>query len=160
MSSPLSGNQASVDVNIRVTSPDGIIFEKKIVRKAMGIVGREVQKEARGLVAHGGGSHPGEYPGTVSGFLSRSIAYKVSKPGFLVVVRPQRPSAFGGKEFYPYFLHYGVHTASRKKSHKKHAADTAFRVAPRRNYMSDALENKSARVRAVITAAVKDALGA
>lgn len=156
----MNRQQAIIDIGIREASKFGIVFEKKYMRRAMTILGREVQKEARGLVSHGGGSKPDTYPGKISGKLGKSIGYRVSRPGFLVTIAPRRAADFGGKEFYPAFLHYGVHKAKRRKDHKAHPEGTPFRVAPRKNYMTDALEHKKDRVRAVILEAVTKGLHA
>lgn len=106
-----------------------IDFRKVHVRKAMGRIGRVVQFRARRLVARRAISDPGDYPGIESGDLVRSIGYKVSKPGFLVIVRPEKTA--GMKEFYPAFLWYGAEGRSRGGD-----------LAPRKNYMIDSMNIK------------------
>ena len=152
-------NQSIVDVDIRIESPKGIRFDKQYMRAGMKILGREVQKEARNLVNHRGGSKADEFPAKVTGTLSRSIGYKIGSGGFYVVVQPRRTTGFGEKEFYPAFLHHGVRR-NRKKNHKKQSADTPYRIEPRKNYMAETLERKRERVRQVIGEAIQRGLQA
>ncbi len=145
----IGSSTASVRINIREISPHGIVFEKKYVRAAMRILGGEVQAEARKLVARPSVSQPGDYPGKKTGRLQKAIKYQVSKPGFLVIIAPMdKTGLFKKNQFYPAFLNYG---ANRKRGGK---------LAPRANYMADALAAKSDRVRSVLRSAIEKALHA
>lgn len=151
-------------------------FDKKAIRKGMRLVGALVRREARALVnQRGTRSAGGEYPTRDEGLLYRSIRAKVSRPGFLVKIAPQKIA--GMKDFYPAYLHYGVKQGGRlkavpqiaigKKSRRKkgeRAAALAARAAgawslePRKNFMADALESSSGRVQQILRQAFADAL--
>ena len=118
-----------------------IDFDRRPVRKAMAKLGREVQKGARRRVARRAISGAGQYPGRQTGLLWRSIKYKVSKPGFLVRIAPQKIE--GMYAFYPAFLFYG----SRKRA-----------LSPRKNYMEDELTARRAETQRVLQATLKTAL--
>ena len=134
-----------------------LVFHKPEMRRGMQAIGRMIQKAAQMLVNGQATSKPGEYPARAAGRLSRSIRPQVSRSGFMVVIRPQRKADFGGKEFYPAFLHYGARYA-RNKGHAKHTTG-AFRVQPRRNYMVDALEARQARAQQILLECVKKGVG-
>ena len=132
-------------------------FDKKEIRKAMRRAGALVRADARKLVGKRGASAQGEYPGLGKGRLRRSITYRVSRPGFMVKIEPQKTADM--KYFYPAFLWYGVRRdAKRGKSHKKQAATGAWRIAPRANYMVDALNRRADNVRAILRQAFAEAL--
>lgn len=139
-----------------ITGHSRIDFDKKKIRKAMRKFGAEIRKESRRLVARRAISAAGEYPGRDSGELFRSIKVKVSRPGFLVRISPEKTA--GMKDFYPAFLYYGVTGKSRRSDHKEQAKDGKWRIAPRRNYMVDALESRRDFVQAGLRAALQDAL--
>lgn len=148
-----------LETNVTIDGFDRIDFDRKKVRKAMGTLGRDVQKESRRLIARRAISGAGEYPGRQSGTLLRSIRYKVSKPGFMVVVGPIRTPEMG-KDFYPAFLHYGIRrhrVASIAKRHGKQP-EGPYRLAPRKNFMTDALERRQQNARSVLRGALQDAL--
>lgn len=128
------------ETNVTIEGHSRIDFDRKKIRKAMRSLGADVRKEARRLVARRAISGAGEYPGRQTGRLMRSIKARVSKPGFLVRVAPTKTSEM--KDFYPAFLGYGVRG----------------RIEKRGNYMTDALEHRSANVRNVLRAALQDAL--
>jgi hypothetical protein len=131
------------EVNVGWEGFSRIDFDKVKIRKAMRTIGRDVQKQARKLVAkRGRASSPGQAPSRASGVLQRSIKVKVSRPGFLVRVAPEKTPAMG-KDFYPAFLHYG----SEKNNLK-----------PRSNYMVDALEIRRSHARSVLSSALQNAL--
>lgn len=133
-------------------------FDKKEIRKTMRQAGRVVQAEGRRLVSKGGPSRRGEYPARRTGRLRRSITYRVSRPGFLVKIEPKKTAAMGD-DFYPAYLFYGVRRgAKRGKSHAKQASTGGWRIAPRRNFMEDALDNRAGRVRALLSRAFSQAL--
>lgn len=130
------------EVNATLFGHSRIDFDGKQIRKTMRLLGREVQKEARRMVARRAISNPGEYPGKQAGVLFRSIRYKVSRPGFLVRIMPYKTPEMGD-DFYPAYLLYG----SKKRD-----------LAKRGNYMVDALKAKREISRNAIKNALKDAL--
>ncbi len=129
------------EVNVKFEGFSRIDFDKKKIRKTMRVLGRDVQKTARRLVARRAISGAGEYPGRQTGRMWRAIKYKVSKPGFLVKVMPEKTSDM--QDYYPAFLLYG----SKKRD-----------LAPRKNYMTDALESRRDVVRSALRNALQDSL--
>ncbi|SAL20667.1 hypothetical protein AWB70_01058 [Caballeronia cordobensis] len=139
-----------VEVHVGWTGHTRIDFDKKKIRKVMRARGRDIQKEARRLVARRAVSAPGEYPGRDTGTLWRSIKSKVSRSGFLVRIAPQKTPEMGG-DFYPAFLWYGV----RRKGGDE---GSAWRIDPRANYMTEALDRRREVSQSTIKAALQDAL--
>lgn len=131
-----------LEINATLLGHSRIDFDGKQIRKTMRLLGREVQKEARRLVARRAISGAGDYPGRQTGAMWRAIKYRVSKPGFLVRIQPDKTEEMG-KDFYPAFLSYG----SKKRN-----------LAKRRNFMTDALESRRDMARSAIKRALKDAL--
>ena len=131
-----------LELNATLEGFSRIDFDRKKIRKTMRLLGREVKKEARRLEARRAISGAGDYPGRQTGTLWRAIRYRVSKPGFLVRIQPDKTPEMG-PAFYPAFLRYG----SAKRN-----------LAPRGNYMTDALEARRATARDAIKRALKDAL--
>lgn len=130
-----------LEINVKLDGFSRIDFDKKKIRKTMRTLGRDVQKEARRLVARRAISGAGEYPGRQTGRLWRAIKYRVSKPGFLVKIMPGKTADM--KDFYPAFLLYG----SKKRD-----------LAPRKNYMTDALDNRRSVARGALRNALMDSL--
>lgn len=135
-------SEVKFEVNAKLEGFGRIDFDRSKIRKALRKEGREVRKIARRLVARRAISGAGQYPGRQSGALMRSIKEHVSRPGFMVVIRPTKTAEMG-KDFYPAFLQYGI---------RRH------RIAPRGNYMTDALEARKNNARAALKAALQDAL--
>lgn len=95
--------------------------------------------------------------GYQTGRLARSIGYYVPKkttrrPGLMVKISPNQKNGQGNRRFpegapyYPAFLYYGVrHSAygmdKKDKRQKKHHS-SAFRLAPRNNFMADVIERR------------------
>lgn len=148
-------------------------FDKKAIRKGMRLVGALVRREARVLVRRKGVSEGGEYPGRDEGLLYRSIRSKVSRPGFLVKIAPQKIS--GMKDFYPAYLHHGVKQGQRLSPLRAGEANTRKRrregirlralrasngwsLEPRKNFMTDALESSSGRIQQILRKAFADSL--
>lgn len=129
------------EINVKLEGFSRIDFDKKKIRKTMRVLGRDVQKAARRLVARRAVSGAGEYPGRQTGRLWRAIKYKVSKPGFLVKIMPAKTVDM--KDYYPAFLRYGSETRN---------------IAPRRNYMTDALESRRGVARGALRNALMDSL--
>lgn len=130
-----------LETHVTIAGHSRIDFDKRKIRKAMRRLGADVRKEARRLVARRAISSAGEYPGRQTGSLMRSIRAKVSKPGFLVRIQPDKTPEMGA-DFYPAFLNYGV----------------KGRISKRKNYMTDALNNRSEYARGVLRSALQDAL--
>lgn len=166
MESSTSGLYLHVDFD----KPKELEFNKKRVRNAFAKVGRGVQDESRRLVARRAISKAGEAPGTRTGGLSRSIGYKVptpsdGRPGFMVRIAPNQK---GGRratrlpsgdddDFYPAFLFYGVkRKAKRGRSHRKGASGgSGWKIAPRKNFMTEALSNRRSWAEKVLFNALK-----
>ncbi|MDN0120697.1 hypothetical protein QVN83_17195 [Yersinia frederiksenii] len=166
MESATSGLYLHVDFD----KPKELEFNQKKVRNAFAKVGRGVQDEARRLVARRAISKAGESPGTRTGGLSRSIGYKVptpsdGRPGFMVRIAPNQK---GGRratrlpsgdddDFYPAFLFYGVkRKAKRGRSHRKGASGgSGWKIAPRKNFMTEALSNRRSWAEKVLFNALK-----
>lgn len=129
------------DVHAEISGFSRIDFDKKKIRKALRIEGRAVQKIARKLASKKLLDSKDSYPGKQTGRLVRSIKVKVSRPGFLVKIAPQKTADM--KDFYPAFLFYG----SRKNN-----------LAPRKNYMTDALDARRESARSAILNALQGAL--
>jgi hypothetical protein len=132
----------TLETNVTIDGFSRIDFDKKRVRKGMRIVGRDVQKEARRLVARRAISGAGDYPGRQTGAMWRAIKYKVSRSGFMAIVRPNKTAEMG-KDFYPAFLFYG----SEKRNLKA-----------RKNFMTDAQSNREQNSRSVLRGVLQDSL--
>lgn len=130
-----------LEIHETIEGHSRIDFDKAKVRRALRSLGRDVQKTARRLVARRAISQAGDYPGRQSGELWRGIKYRVSRSGFLVKIMPEKTPTMDA--YYPAFLHYGV--AKRN-------------LAPRRNYMTDALASRRSAVRASLRDALADSL--
>lgn len=130
------------EVNATIEGFSRVDFDKKKIRKALQIEGRAVQKLARKMVSKRILNSAGDYPAKRTGALMRSIKVKVSRPGFLVKIAPQKTAEMG-KDFYPAFLHYG----SKKNN-----------LAPRKNFMTDALDARREVSRVAIIKALEGAL--
>lgn len=115
-------------------------FDRRQIRKAMRKIGADIRKVARKKVARRAVSAAGQAPGKRSGALQRAIKYRVSKPGLLVSIRPDKTPEMG-KDYYPAFLNYGTPT-----------------VAKRANYMEQALDERNANARQVLADALQNAL--
>jgi hypothetical protein len=156
----LGNPQGGVYVHVDFPSAKTVVFNRRIVRRAFHKIGREIQADARQRISQRHGSLPGEDPGYWSGATVRSIGYYVPsasgrRPGFMVKIAPnqkrgrgmtpmQLHSGPGSSGFYPAYLFYGVRRgAVRTKSHHKGASGgNGWRIAPRGNYMTEALKDK------------------
>ncbi|OQS36673.1 hypothetical protein B0T40_09780 [Chromobacterium haemolyticum] len=134
---------------------DRIDFDKSKVRAGMRRVGKLVTGKAQMNVALARGQ--GSYPRSRTGRLVHAIQYRVSRSGFMTKVMPNMPS--GSSEYYPAFLHYGVRRgAKRGKGHKKQVASGPWRIAPRANYIVDALEDSAPKIKQILAAALQRSL--
>jgi hypothetical protein len=132
------------DLDVKITGFTRIDFDKKKIRKVLRKEGALVRKIARGLIMRRAISKPGEYPGRKKGATLRSIKAKVSKSGFLVRIAPQKTAEMG-KDFYPAYLFYG---------------SVPNNLAPRKNYMTEALDRRREGARAAILNGLKDSFKA
>lgn len=142
--------------SVTIAGHSRIDFDKVQVRRAMRKIGAKVRKDARRLVSRRAVSEADEYPGKRTGELARSIKSKVSRPGFLVAVRPDKTTRMDA--FYPAFLGYGVTGAARRKDHRAQVKNGRWRIAPRKNYMIDALDDNRAWIQTVLKEALQGAL--
>lgn len=132
-----------LEIHETITGHQRIDFDKSKIRRAMRGFGQDVRKEARRRLARRAISAPGQDPGRDTGTLQRSIISVVSKPGFLVRIYP------------------GTEQLRRKNNHW-YAAYLYFGskrgLAPRANYMAEALEARRADVRTRLRGALLDSL--
>jgi hypothetical protein len=149
-------------------------FDKRKIRAGMRKVGQLVQQKAQMNVALSRGQDG--YPANRTAELLNSISYKVSRSGFMVKVAPSKTSAMTA--YYPAFLHYGVKQGSavkalapgagRGKSNRRARGARAdlvsarkaggWRIAPRKNYMTDALEDSNSEAQKILTQTFESAL--
>lgn len=145
-----------IELSIQIDGFKRIDFNKKKVRQTLRGAGRDIQRSARRLLAHQATSEAGDYPGKKTGRLQRSIQYKVSRSGFLVKIAPQKIS--GMEAFYPAFLFYGVAQQSKQTNHQTPKKNGVWRIAPRANFMQNALTERRSAVRHELRNALRDAL--
>ncbi|MHA6305701.1 hypothetical protein ACX3SV_01110 [Hafnia paralvei] len=157
---------------VHVDFPDAqrVVFNRSKVRRAFTVIGKEIQIAARERISQRHGSAPGEDPGYYSGRMARSIGYfapraSKNRPGFMVKISPNQKrgremTAIQTKDgphssgFYPAYLQFGVRrgaTAQIKQGKggksvrvKKSGASggSGWRIAPRANFMTEALRDK------------------
>ena len=120
-------------------------FDKKEVKKAMRQAGRLVQRDAKRSVSRKSAS--GGYPHRRTGRLRRSITARVSRSGFMVIVKPRHVTGMPDV-LYPMVLHYGRKTKDGRK----------WRIKPMRNYIAEALEAQKSDVGALLFEALTKAL--
>lgn len=145
-----------IELNIQIDGFKRIDFNKKKIRQTLRSAGRGIQRSARRLIAHKSISGADDYPGKKTGRLQRSIQYKVSRSGFLVKIAPQKIS--GMEAFYPAFLFYGVTHKSHQANHQTPNKNRVWRIAPRANFMQDALMERRSAVKHELHNALLDAL--
>lgn len=171
-------NSASVGAYMHIDGFDQFhrdLFDRKEIKKGMRKAGKLVAQRAQLNLALARGQ--GNYPVNRTGATVDSIKFKVSRAGFLVKVAPRKTSAM--KEYYPAYLHYGVKAGGKPKAlapgkgrgksnrrakgqlaaEKAERAAGAWRIAPRANYMEDALQDSKAQVEAILKAAFAAAIG-
>lgn len=148
------------EINTRIEGFSRIDFDKKPIKKTMRHIGQKVQTDARRLVARRAISQGGEYPGKSTGALQRSTKFKLSKPGFMVTIKPQvNAQTVKGGEFYPGILYYGVRRgATRRKDKQKQQLEGPWRIEPRGNHVVDAAEARRAWAEETIAQALVESL--
>lgn len=167
-------NSASIESYLHFEGYDSLprdIFDKKKIRAGMRKAGRLVMQRAQMNLALARDDEG--YPVNRTGATLNSISFRVSKSGFLVRVAPKKTSAM--KEYYPAYLYYGVKRGarlSRLKAGEKHTGKRRrdgirlrearrtndWLIAPRDNYMADALQDSNSEVQAILSAAFAAAL--
>lgn len=159
-------------LHIDFQQPSHLVFDRKMVRRAFVAIGQEHLRKSRQLISSRNGSAAGKNPGFRSGLLTQSIGYYVPnaskrRPGFMVRIAPNQKRGKGRTasiigDYYPSFLLYGVRRgAKRGKSHKRGGSGgNGWRIAPRNNFMTEALGNLSPWTRYVLTQVLRRALKA
>ncbi|MDU9415216.1 hypothetical protein [Pseudomonas sp. zfem005] len=150
------------------------VFNKRQVRAGFRKAGRVVAGKAQMAIALAGGRNG--YPVSRSGRLVDSIQIKLSRSGFMVRVAPVKTAAMSA--FYPAYLHYGVRRGSRVgalapgkgrgRSNRRARGDRLaaiaarrsadWRISPRDNYMTDALEDSADTVQSILRKAFARAM--
>ena len=143
------------------------VFNRRQVRAGFRAAGRLVTGRAQMNLALARGRDG--YPNKRTGALIESIRFRVSRSGFMVKIMPEKIPAMA--DYYPAYLHYGVKQGGRLKalaagaghgrSNRRGRGERAdalairaaggWRIAPRDNYMVDALDDSSARVRVILS---------
>lgn len=160
-------NSASVDGYLHVEGFESFTrdaFDKRKIRAGMRKAGRLVTQRAQMNLALGKGQEG--YPNNRTGATLDSIKAKVSRSGFLVKIAPSKTPAMTA--FYPAYLHYGVRQGSRVRGFGPGRGRRArgaradliaarqaggWRIAPRDNYMTDALQDSKPEVQAILSQA-------
>lgn len=160
-------NSVSVDGYLHVEGYEAFdreTFNMRKVRAGMRKVGVLITGRAQMNLALGRGQ--AGYPVNRTGETVDSIKYRVSRAGFLVRISPTKTA--GMQQFYPAYLHYGVRLGSRvtgrgagkgrrargeRQALVAARAQNGWRIAPRDNYMTDALQDSRAEVQQILTRA-------
>jgi hypothetical protein len=132
-----------LDVNIQVKGINRLYFEKRELKAAIRLGGREVAKESRRLIANRAVSGASDFPGYDSGAMSRAIKVKVSSGGLYATVSPHKTQEMGD-DYYPAYLIYGTKRGLEK----------------RKDFVVSALDNKRSMVRMLIRRSLIKALRA
>lgn len=149
-------NESSCDwLNVTIAGHKEIDFVMPIVSKALRKGANLTRKEARRLVARHAISGAGDFPGSDTGRLKRSIQI-ISSGRNWVKVAPDKTS--GMSAFYPAFLLYGVTGRPRRKDHRAQVKNGKWRIAPRANYMTEALRIRRMDIQNIIRAGLAAAL--
>ena len=166
---PLFDSTSGVYLHVDFPNAETVTFNKARVRRAFVTIGQKLLAESRRIVARRAISKAGEMPGYQRGALAKSIGFYVprasgSRPGFMVRIAPNQKNGKGSRpisgDFYPAYLFYGVRAGARRtKKHKKGArGGNGWRMAPRGNFMTEALLNKREWSESVLFNALRDAV--
>lgn len=147
---------------LHITETDNFVqydYDRKMVRKAMRAAGKIVKDRARRLVTKTGKRN--NYPSRRTGTLANSIRVRISKPGFMAKIAPQKTPRM--KEFYPAYLFYGVKKnplrgKERARARRRGQLQGPWLIKPRGNYMVDALRSTTRKVSEVLINGFKEAL--
>ena len=76
------------------------------------------------------------------------------------MVRIMPDKSAGMKDYYPAYLHYGVRSgAVRTRGHRRQEdRGRGWRIAPRKNFMEDALQKSNSRIVAILQSAFASSL--
>ncbi|OSN08356.1 hypothetical protein AU510_04315 [Lonsdalea britannica] len=160
---------AAASLHIDFDQPDEMVFIRAKMRRAFVKIGQVHMRDARRLVVRRGASKPGENPGYKTGRLARSIGYYVPRaskrrPGLMVRIAPNQKRGEGNRPiqgaFYPAFLFYGVRRGAvrQRRHHRGASGGTPWRIAPRKNYMTQVLESRKAWTHYVLSRALRESL--
>jgi hypothetical protein len=150
-------------------------FDKRKVRAGMRKAGLLVTQKTQMNLALARGA--AGYPRNRTGRLLHSVAFKVSRSGFMVKIAPKKTADMS--DFYPAYLHYGVKKGRKvkplaaglglgKSNRRARGARNdliaarkagAWRIDPRENYVVDGLEDASAGVKEILSAALAAGFG-
>lgn len=173
-----SGDYSGVRIDVGLAFHKTIDYDRKAMRGALARGAAIVRKEARRAVSRRAISAPGEDPGMDSGDLRRGIGVvsRGGKGGWVKIgVRKLKSMS----AFYPAFLYYGSKGHGRiqrlepglgiGKSNRRRRGERAalieerrqngqYVVAPRSNYIANALNAKRNEIRSMIQSALRDSL--
>lgn len=126
-----SGSMGGVEVNVGLKYHSVIDYDRKQMRRALNKGAAMVRKEARRLISRRAISSPGDFPGMQTGVMRKAIGIikRGSRGGWIKVGVKKTPEM---KQFYPAFLYYG----SPKTG-----------LAPRKNFMTYALDSRREDIR-------------
>ncbi|MDO9714303.1 HK97 gp10 family phage protein [Paracraurococcus lichenis] len=129
-----------------------IVYGKRDLRKALRAIGAIVARKARSLIRSSKESKPGLPPVSRTGALASSIKVRPSKTGDSVSVKDTK--------FYALFLEKGaVGGGGRKRTGRnKRGTPTTKRVLEPRPFLSVALEQTQAMIRAKLEQAVQNSI--
>lgn len=132
-----------LDVNIQIRGFNRLHFEKRELKAAIRKGAREVQKEARRMIANRAVSGAGDFPGYDTGAMSRSVKVQAGSGGMYAVVSPHKTPEMGD-DYYPAYLVYGTSRGLEK----------------RKDFIISALESKRGVVRQMIRRSLVNAIRA
>lgn len=142
-----------IDIRIDVDGINSIIFNKRELKSAFKKGGAVVRKESRRLIASKAISAAGQFPGYVTGAMSKSIKLTVGSGGGYVKVMPYMTPLMAqnsiSKEYEEGIFYPAVLMAGNNRGLK-----------PRKDFMVQALDNKQAEIKSAIRKALQDALQA
>lgn len=150
-------------LHIDFQQPKELVFNRARLRRGFAEIGKAHVAVTRRLLrrTRRHASKPGANPAMQTGKLAHSIAYNVPRasarrPGLMVKIAPSwkggKRKSFWGKggtpiqgTYYPAMLYYGVRNASyrlskQQRRNKLHHKYGGWRIEPRKNYMTEAVE--------------------
>ena len=150
------------EFRLHISETDNFVkydFDRKIVRKTMRRAAALVRSRSKQLL--NAKRKRGNYPRKRTGTLVKSIRTKLSKSGFMARIAPEKID--GMEEFYPAFLYYGVKDnplkgTERARARRRGQLSGPWRVKPRDNYMVDALQSRSQKVKEILIKGFEEAL--
>ncbi len=162
------------NVHVDFDKPPEMEFNRRIMRRALVKIGETHMTDSRQLISRAGRSRPGENPARQTGLLAKSIGYAIpsatkKRAGLMVKIAPNQKRGRGKTahiigDFYPAFLFYGVRRGAWGMSKKQRRSGahhkSGWRIAPRKNYMTETLQRRSAWTRSVLEDALRKSLRA